>query len=294
MADAPAARARLPRLCRRRKRCAGCTLKQELSLEAVGAQLGVSSSVARRRLIAAGVARRPSFQTRYPRRDFSGKLAERAYLLGFRLGDLHVALTELSVVVKCTSTRAEQVDLFEALFGPYGHVYTSTGTPDSERSLKAAVRMQVGLNRTFEFLVPKEDRVPEWVLAGDEAFYAYFAGYLDAEGYVKTCLPRGYRHRAGAGGDPLLRPQRLHATRCGPQRTRNSLSPGRTSCACRLHQQARRAQQRRDLGRWGSVKAVSLCRLFERIDPYVRHARRRRDMETGLGRSQARLALPAR
>ena len=173
-------------------------VEEELSLEAVGAQLGVSSSVARRRFIAAGVARRPSFQTRYPRRDFSGRLAERAYLLGFRLGDLHVALTELSVVVKCTSTRAEQVDLFEALFGPYGHVYTSTGTPDSERCLKAAVRMQVGLNRTFEFLVPKEDRVPEWVLAGDEAFYAYFAGYLDAEGYVKAGQPL-------ADGQPEIR-----------------------------------------------------------------------------------------
>jgi hypothetical protein len=224
------------------------------------------------------VARRPSFRARYPRWDFSGKLAERAYLLGFRLGDLHVALEELSVVVKCTSTGAEQVDLFQALFGPYGHVYTSTSAPAAGNFMKRVVRMQVGLNRTFEFLVPKEDRVPEWVLAGDEAFYAYFAGYLDAEGYVKTCLPRGYlteqvRVEIRSYDRNVLTQLGLALNErgivCPPAKAR--VRAGYTNKAG--------IRSNGELWGLGISRKDSLDRLFQHIDPHVRHARRRRDME---------------
>lgn len=50
----------------------------------------------------------------YPRRDFSGDLVEKAYLLGFRQGDLHVNWVNEGgrmIRVECASTRREQIDL---------------------------------------------------------------------------------------------------------------------------------------------------------------------------------------
>ena len=269
MADAPAARARLPRQRRRRKRCAGCTLKQELSLEAVGAQLGVSSSVARRRLIAAGVARRPSFQTRYPRRDFSGEAGRAGLPAGIppgrpargadgaeRGGQVHQHPGGAGGPVR-SPLRAVRARLHQ-------HGHTRLGA----ELLKRAVRMQVGLNRTFEFLVPKEDRVPEWVLAGDEAFYAYFAGYLDAEGYVKAGQPL-------ADGQPEIRVeirsydrQTLRQLGEGLNKRGIRCPPAALCVRAGLHQQARRAQQRGPVAASGSGARMSLQRLFERIDPY--------------------------
>jgi hypothetical protein len=45
--------------------------------------------------------------------------------------------------------------------------------------------MQVRLNRTFEFLLPKKDCVPDWVLTDTEWFFAYLAGYIDADGSIR-------------------------------------------------------------------------------------------------------------
>jgi hypothetical protein len=239
--------------------------------------------VARRRLTAAGVTRRPSFQTRYARRDFSGEMGERAYLLGFRLGDLHVALQELSVVVKCTSTRAEQVALFRELFDPYGHVYTDEAT--IARRARQSVGMQVALNRTFEFLVPKEDRVPAWVLEGDEVFYAYFAGYLDAEGYVKS-IPsdlrvelRSYdRHVLMQLGEELNK--------------REIVCPPAALCVPAGYVNRYGIRSNGDLWRLGIGRAASLHHLFTRIDAHVRHAKRRQDMMRCWEIAQARLSSP--
>jgi hypothetical protein len=138
--------------------------------------------------------------------------------------------------------------------------------------------MQVGLNRTFEFLVPKADRVPEWVLTGDEAFYAYFAGYLDAEGYVKTCLPRGYlteqvrveirsydRNVLTQLGEGL----NARSIHCPPAKLR--VRAGYTN--------KHGVRSNGELWGVGISRKESLDRLFQHIDPYVRHARRRRDME---------------
>jgi hypothetical protein len=198
-----------------------------LSTKAIGVLLGSSESIVRRRLIAAGIERRPSGQARFARRDFGGDRLERAYLLGFRSGDLNVELRQTSVVVKCTSTRAEQVALFTRLFEPYGHVYPDEATMAGR--LRQSVGMQVILNRSFEFLLPKRGiGCPRAAL----------------------CVPAGYTNRYGvrSNGDPW---------------------------------------------RLGIGRADALHRLFTRIDPDVRHARRRRDMEHAWATAKAKLADPS-
>src|SRR5205823_9762542 len=59
-------------------------------------------------------------------------------------------------------------------------------------ALPISIGMIARLNMTFEFLLPKQDAVPEWILESDEPFFAFLAGYVDAEGYVRTYLPPGY------------------------------------------------------------------------------------------------------
>jgi hypothetical protein len=144
-------------------------------------QLGCSLTTVWRRLSAAGVVARPASPV-HARADFSGDLAEQAYLVGFRLGDLHVAWESAStIVVKCTSTRVEQVELFRSLFKRYGHVFTDEAT--LARRARQSIGMEVRLNRSFAFLVPKADALPDWVAETNQTFFAFLAGYIDAEGY---------------------------------------------------------------------------------------------------------------
>jgi len=146
-------------------------VKEELSLSAVATRASCSLTTVWRRLTAAGVKLRADGSSpKYERSDFSGDLVEMAYLIGFRLGDLHVEVEGNTVVVKCTSTRQEQVELFRTLFEPYGRVYTDEAT--MERRQRKSVGMYARLNRTFEFLVPKQDRIPEWIQRDELAFYA--------------------------------------------------------------------------------------------------------------------------
>ncbi len=166
---------------------------QGLSLSAIARQAGCSLTTVWRKLSAAGVTLRPpGSEPRHVRRDFSGDPAEQAYLVGFRQGDLHVAWEGHStIVVKCTSTRVEQVELFRTLFDRYGHVYTDEAT--LARRARQSIGMEVRLNRSFAFLLPKADALPDWVSQSDEAFFAFLAGYIDAEGYIRVSLPHGYR-----------------------------------------------------------------------------------------------------
>jgi LAGLIDADG-like domain len=259
-------------------------VEEGLSTKAIGVLLGHSEGVVRRRLIAAGIERRPSAQARFARRDFGGDPLERAYLLGFRLGDLHVAPTQFSVVVKCTSTRPEQLELFRRLFGPYGHVYSDEAT--REGRVRQSVGMQVFLNRSFEFLLPKEDRVPEWVLAEDEAFFAYFAGYLDAEGYVKA-IPSDLRVELRSYDRNVLR-------QFGEGLNERGITcPPASLCVAAGYTNRYGVRSNEDLWRLGIGRMDALHRLFTRIDPYVRHARRRRDMERAWATVTSKLSDPS-
>jgi AcrR family transcriptional regulator len=251
-------------------------LDEGLSLSAIAARCGCSLTTVWRWLKAAEIpAREAGSHVRYARQDFSGNVREKAYLAGFRIGDLHVARDSHGVVIKCTSTRPEQIELFRLLFEQYGHVYTDEATMARRR--RQTVGMSVRLNRSFDFLLLKEDRVPEWVLERDDTFFAFFAGYMDAEGYVNTYLPRGY-----------VTPQCRVEVRSYDAMLLDQLAAGLNArgIACppaRLRVQAgyvNRAGVRSNRALWGLgiCRKDSLLELFARIEPYLRHGRRRRDM----------------
>ncbi len=114
---------------------------------------------------------------RYSKYSFSGDSAEKAYMIGFRLGDLNVYQTSQKselIVVRCNTTQQVQIDVIQSLFGQYGRVSQSQGV--------LSTNINCYLNRTFDFLLPKGNGVPEWIIKDTRAAAAFAAGYVDAEG----------------------------------------------------------------------------------------------------------------
>jgi len=123
---------------------------------------------------------RSETSTRYPKFDFSDNLEEKAYLIGFRTGDLSANLSSNKklITVGTTSTKPEQIKLFKDLFRKYGHIWVSKKRKDGNRVFV------VRLNCTFNFLLPKQDNIPKWIRENKDYFLSFLAGYTDAEGCI--------------------------------------------------------------------------------------------------------------
>ncbi len=115
----------------------------------------------------------------YPRKNFSGDILEKAYLVGFKTGDLRARICGKdrceTISVDCGSTIQAQIDLFVKLFKPYGKVWVSKPLQNGKQ------QMQVGLNKSFSFLLDKEI---DWVFKNKKTFLAFLAGFTDAEGSI--------------------------------------------------------------------------------------------------------------
>lgn len=121
------------------------------------------------------------------RKNFNGSLEEKAYLLGFRLGDLNVYKpsykTSETIVIRCHTTNIVQVNLMEMLFKDYGRITTSKGVH--------GYTINCYLNMSFDFLLPKGDFVDEWIEKSESTSLAFIAGYIDAEGTFQLNQGRG-------------------------------------------------------------------------------------------------------
>lgn len=114
---------------------------------------------------------------RYKKFDFSGNLVEKAYLIGFRLGDLNTYKTSRKselVVARCNTTQEAQINLIKGIFGKYGKVTISSG--------EYSTNVNCFLNKTFNFLLPKFKTIPSWIEKSKNTGLAFIAGYTDAEG----------------------------------------------------------------------------------------------------------------
>jgi hypothetical protein len=120
------------------------------------------------------------YHSHYQKYDFSNNLDEKAYLIGFRLGDLSACLfpSKKLIRVDCTSTKSVQIKLFKNLFQNYGYVWIGKPRKDGNRVCV------VHLNHTFDFLLPKKDNIPKWIRENKGYFLSFLAGYIDAEGCI--------------------------------------------------------------------------------------------------------------
>lgn len=116
--------------------------------------------------------------TAYAKLDFSGDPVEKAYLIGFCLGDLNAYKTSENaetIVVRCHTTKDSQIKLLKTLFEKYGQVSVA------ERNKRGSVHINCFLNETFDFLLPKSESVMEWIREDFAYSAAFAAGYFDAE-----------------------------------------------------------------------------------------------------------------
>lgn len=116
--------------------------------------------------------------TKYPKNDFSENAIEKAYMIGFRLGDLNVKKNKYgqTIIIQTWTTKKVQLELLKKLFGRYGHIYFS------EKN-NGQIQFICNLNQSFDFLLKKEDNIEKWILNNDEHFASFLAGYIDAEGH---------------------------------------------------------------------------------------------------------------
>lgn len=165
-------------------------IQQKLSESQIAKKLNCGRTAINKRIHLYGIKPRSLSETslKYPKYNFSRNLTEKAYLIGFRLGDLNVRRVRLLIRIACSTTIPEQVQLIKALFSKYGYVYTKKSRILNN---KQVIDIQCLLNESFNFLLPKNDKIEKWILLSNKFFFAFLAGYIDAEGYI---FVRFYKH----------------------------------------------------------------------------------------------------
>lgn len=125
---------------------------------------------------------------RYERKNFSNDPIEKAYLIGFRTGDLYATKTHPNsptIRIGTNSTKSEQIELVKDLFKNYGHVSVAPLDKAGARHIRAFV------NNSFSFLLKKQTEIESWILKNMKTFKAFLAGYTDAEGCFSICRDDG-------------------------------------------------------------------------------------------------------
>jgi len=215
-----------------------------------------------------------SAHIKYPKKDFSGDLIEKAYLIGFRLGDLHVRKYEKNgkvISIECASTKQNQIILIRNLFRRYGYIRITQSEGDS------IIRIQCALNSSFNFLLPKQDLIERWILRNRKLFFAFFAGYLDAEGEINIHAGGFAYLRVGTYDKNILIQIKNELEKCGIKSKFNLDQPKGTKVNLSLRDRQRGIKKtyktKHDFWRVAVYRKKDLLNLFKFISPYIRHQR---------------------
>ncbi|CAN5679506.1 hypothetical protein BH11PAT2_BH11PAT2_07690 [soil metagenome] len=160
--------------------------KKHLSTWKIAEMAGVSRSHVRTLLQRYCIPIRTSAEAhrQYERKPFDGSEEDRAYLLGFAIGDLRVRRQHKggeTIGIACSSTHSAQISLIYNLFSPYGRVWIG------KENSKGVVAIEAFVDLSFSFLLKKTRNI-EWVFRKESHFYAFLAGFTDAEGSI--CVTR--------------------------------------------------------------------------------------------------------
>jgi hypothetical protein len=247
-------------------------VRQKLSIHAIARQKRCHHSTVWRYLVLHGIPRRSVSEAKikYPRNSFSGELTEKAYLLGFRAGDLHVhranhSETSETITVACVSTMTDQIELVRSLFSQYGRVNISEGPKQTS--------ITCYLDLSFNFLLDKDDKVPHWIMADQKCFAAFLAGYIDAEGCIQV---KAQTHAA----EVTIRSYDVNILRtCWAALKRLGITcPPVHLIKSAGERDATGPIYHKDYWCLGIYRKQSLSSLFAIIDPYLKHPKRRQDM----------------
>lgn len=243
-------------------------LDEGLTIETIAGRYGCSLATISRKLKKHGIPARPFSEPVYPRTDFSGDLVEKAYLLGFRLGDLGVFEEGQTIVVSTSTTRREQLDVLHQLFDHYGHLY-------EYRNKRGQIHVRCRLNQSFRFLLPKADVVPTWVCEAPNVFLAFLAGYIDAEGafQTKSTSPR----LVSCTYDQNI------LTTCWHELQKLDIQAPEPRCVVKAgYRNKAGVISRKDIWALAVHRRISLQKLIEYLHPLMKHAKRQSDAQAVL------------
>ncbi len=153
-------------------------LTERKSLQGIAEQYSYSASGILKKCKEYGIERRTVSETstKHSKQDFAGADIEKAYIIGFRLGDLGIRSARNLISVSSGTTKDAQIQLISELFAPYGPVWVGKANE------KGALNVSCTLNQSFSFLLPKHANIPAWIVRSGPNFFSFLAGYTDAEG----------------------------------------------------------------------------------------------------------------
>mgnify|MGYP006424450217 CR=1 FL=1 len=110
---------------------------------------------------------------------FCGDLSRKAFFLGLRAGDFYAKQMRKSIRLQTSSTHKAQVELLAKSFKEYGETKKYL---HKNKERKAEWFIYVDLYSSFDFLLKKPEKIPNWILEDDRYFYNFLAAYSDCEG----------------------------------------------------------------------------------------------------------------
>lgn len=252
-------------------------LVERKSLSEIGRAYGFSPAGILKKFKHYGITRRSISETstKHKKFDFNGDTGERAYVIGFRLGDLGVRKINNLIHVSSSTTKEAQDKLIRELFENYGPIWTSK---KNEKS--GAWNLSCSLNDSFAFLLPKYKRIPKSILESDKHMLAFTAGYTDAEGNFQISGGTA-RFRIRSYDTGILTDLHRWLTRYGVPHTFSLVSKAGI----------RRNGVRHNKDCWGITVANKggLKKLLPTLVPLLRHTKRRRDAELAMDNVKRRM-----
>lgn len=217
---------------------------------------------------------RSIIQSKYLKYDFNGTKADKAYIIGFRLGDLNVyKTTENSevIIVRCHTTCQDQVDIMEEVFAKYGKVSVNRSKINDSFSVNCF------LNNSFLFLLPKFDAVSSWISHDNKSSIAFAAGYIDAEANIGV-----YDRRARFKLDSYDKNIIFWLYNWFNKNKIYCPKPTKIGKKNKIYDLVNGYKYNKDLWRVRVSESKSLKRLLEIIRPYLKHKKRRLDLDNCL------------
>ncbi|HEX9721998.1 MAG TPA: hypothetical protein VGA53_01915 [Candidatus Paceibacterota bacterium] len=249
-------------------------LVQKLSTWEIQKRYGYPRGTVHRKLREYEIRRRSYSESHivYQRKDFDGSLQEKAYLIGFRIGDLRARRKGDTIHVDCASTKESQIKLIESLFRKYGHIWT--GKPNYH----GATQIEANLNLSFKFLLSK--KTPRWIFRSKNYFAPFLAGFTDAEGCISLSDGMAY-YVLGNYNYHLLFEIHNQLIKLGIQCPKMILSQTKGYVGKDGY------GHNEDYLSLRISRKVSLLQLFYLIGPYIRHA----DKKHAIKRAQENIRL---
>ncbi len=245
------------------------------SLKEIGHSFNITPSAVYRKMENFHLSRRTPWESniKHSRHDYRGNTKDKAYLIGFRTGDLSVTRRNsfCFISVKSNSTHPAQIQLMKMLFLNYGPTWIS-----SSSKREGVYHFTSSLNSSFDFLLPKPTAIPTWILNTKSNFCSFLAGYTDAEGSIKIYAKRA-RMRIGSYDVGIL--EQIHKW----------LTVMKIKNSFRLEGKAVKHKHNHDFYRVDIMDRFALHRCLLLLIPYLKHEKRLQDAKLALENVTARM-----